>query len=277
MCFFLTKLIELSLMSDFKFVHENNLRSKIAENYNNKRQEITDFLIEKYEPLHKNMIDACTSSSMDFEHITELINDYLNELDAFGNANGIKSQSKFRSTFLEEISTYLFMNVPDIAKDKIGIFNKGVYAGMQIGSNLEVTVLKKDVDFCIGKKVDLSIDGKKYNIILPLIAVEVKTYLDATMFGEVQFSSKAIKSATPNARTYVLMETNQVGKEKIIAARYDNNLTEMFVLRKDTDVPIKAAVLEDYYNEIVEAINEIGLSTSIDVPGRLIKVNDLED
>ena len=264
-------------MSDLKFVHESNLRSKIAKNYNNKSQEITDFLIEKYDPLHKKMIEACTSSSMDFEHITELINDYLNDLDAFGNANGIKSQSKFRSTFLEEISTYLFMNVPDIVKDKIDIFNKGVYAGMQIGSNLEVTVLKKEVDFCIGKKVDLSIDGKNYNIILPLIAVEVKTYLDATMFGEVQFSSKAIKSATPNARTYVLMETNQVGKEKIIAARYDNNLTEMFVLRKDTDVPIKAAVLEEYYHEIVEAINEIGLSTSIDVPGRLIKVNDLED
>ena len=33
-------------MNDFKFVHESNLRSKIAENYNNKRQEITDFLIK---------------------------------------------------------------------------------------------------------------------------------------------------------------------------------------------------------------------------------------
>ena len=264
-------------MSEFKFVHKNNLLSKISENYKNKKQEIYDFLIEKYDPLHEKMIEACTADKMDFNHITKLINDYLNELDKFGTKNNITSQSKFRSTFLEEISTYLFMNVPDIVKEKIGIFNKGVYAGMQIGSNLEVTVLKKDVDFCIGKKVELSIDGTKYNIILPLIAVEVKTYLDATMFGEVQFSSKAIKSATPNARTYVLMETNQVGKEKIIAARYDNNLTEMFVLRKDADVPIKAAVLEDYYKEIVEAIDEIGLSSTIDVPGRLIKVNDLED
>ena len=264
-------------MKDIKFVHKNNLLSKIEENYNHKKEEIHDFLVNKYDPLHKKMIEACSAKTLNFENITELINDYLNELDIFGNANNIKSQSKFRSTFLEEISTYLFMNIPDIKKDKIGIYNKGIYTGMQIGSNLEVTVLKKDVDFCIGKKVNLKIDNKDYNIILPLIAVEVKTYLDATMFGEVQFSSKAIKSATPNARTYVLMETNQVGREKIIAARYDNNLTEMFVLRKDTNVPIKAAVLEDYYNEIIESIENIGLSSSIDVPGRLIKVNDLED
>ena len=264
-------------MGDFKFVHKNNLLSKVNENYKNKKQEIYDFLINKYNPLHEKMIEDCTAEKINFSHITELINDYLNELDIFGDKNNITSQSKFRSTFLEEISTYLFMNVPDIAKEKIGIFNKGIYAGMQIGSNLDVTVLKKDVDFCIGKKVELSIDETKYNIILPLIAVEVKTYLDATMFGEVQFSSKAIKSATPNARTYVLMETNQVGKEKIIAARYDNNLTEMFVLRKDANAPIKASVLEDYYREIVDAINEIGLSSTIDVPGRLIKVNDFED
>lgn len=263
-------------IEDIKFVHKNNLISKINEDYNHKKSEILEFLENVYSPVHNKMIKACGIKDKDFDAITKLINDYLNELDEFGSINDIKSQSKFRSTFLEEISTYLFMNIPDIVNDKIGIFNKGIYAGMQIGPNLEVTVLKKDVDFCIGKKVNLTIDKKNYTIILPLVAVEVKTYLDATMFGEVQFSSKAIKSATPNVKTYVLMETNQVSKEKIIAARYDNNLTEMFVLRKDSNVPIKSSVLEDYYNEIIEAINDINLSTSIDVPGRLIKINDAE-
>ena len=264
-------------MDEIKYVHKNNLLSKINEKYKNKEKEIYDFLIEKYDPLHNKMIEACAREKIDFDYVTKLINDYLKELDEFGSKNNITSQSKFRSTFLEEISTYLFSNIPEVVDNKIGIFNKGIYAGMQIGPNLEVTLLKKDVDFCIGKKVDITIDGTPYSIILPLIAVEVKTYLDATMFGEVQFSSKAIKSASPNARTYVLMETNSVGKEKIIAARYDNNLTEMFVLRKDTDVPIKAAVLEDYYHEIVESISEIGMSASIDVPGRLINVFDYED
>ncbi len=29
--------------------------------------------------------------------------------------------------------------------------------------------------------------------IIPIVCVEVKTYLDATMFGEVQYSSRQIK------------------------------------------------------------------------------------
>ena len=151
-------------IEDIKFVHKNNLISKINEDYNHKKSEILEFLENVYSPVHNKMIKACGIKDKDFDAITKLINDYLNELDEFGSINDIKSQSKFRSTFLEEISTYLFMNIPDIVNDKIGIFNKGIYAGMQIGPNLEVTVLKKDVDFCIGKKVNLTIDKKNYTI-----------------------------------------------------------------------------------------------------------------
>ena len=145
---------------------------------------------------------------------------------------------------------------------------------MKIGNDLKINIMKKDVDFCIGKKVKMTIENQEFEIILPIVAVEVKTYLDATMFGEVQYSSKLIKNATPNAKTYVLMETNQVGSDKIISARYDNVLNEMFVLRLDEQSLIEYSVLEDYYNEIVSDIADIAVERDVITPGRLINVEE---
>lgn len=145
---------------------------------------------------------------------------------------------------------------------------------MKIGNDLKVNIMKKDVDFCIGKKVKIVIDNTEYEIILPVIAVEVKTYLDATMFGEVQFSSKLLKNATPNVKTYVLMETNQVGIDKIISARYDKTLNEMFVLRFDENSLIEYGVLKDYYDQICDDIMNIAVERGITTPGRLISVDE---
>ncbi len=253
------------------FVHDSNLQTKIRSDYNHKKTELMIFYKNEYLPVHELLEKLCKTPTSKIDEITNCINDYLEKLTKFSNANKITSQSKFRSTFLEEISSYLFSNVPEIKKGLYGIFNKKIYAGIKIEPKGDVSILTKDVDFCIGKKIKIKIDNQSpFEIIIPIVAVEVKTYLDATMFGEVQFSAKAIKNATPNAKTYVLMETNQVGKEKILAARHDNTINELFVLKKDDNSVIEASVLEDFYNEIVQAINDINQNQDIIVPGRLL-------
>ena len=215
------------------YVHESNFKSKIAKNYNGIGDKINEFYLNTYLETRMKLlaIDFSQDDEETFKAATGIINDYYEKLDKFTRENRITSQSKFRSTFLEELSTYLFADNDYIKNGELGIYNKGIYAGMKIGNDLKVNIMKKDVDFCIGKKVKIVIDNSEYEIILPVIAVEVKTYLDATMFGEVQYSSKLLKNATPNVKTYVLMETNQVGIDKIISARYDKTLNEMFVLR----------------------------------------------
>ena len=207
-----------------------------------------------------------------FKEATEVINNYYTKLNIFTKENNITSQSKFRSTFLEELSTYLFQDNKYIKNGELGIYNKGIYAGIKIGNDLKVNIMKKDIDFCIGKKVSIKIENDIFEIILPIIAVEVKTYLDATMFGEVQFSSKLLKSATPNVKTYVLMETNQVGNDKIISARYDKILDEMFVLRFNEKSLIDYTVLKDYFNQISKDIENIAIERKVYTPGRLINV-----
>lgn len=258
------------------YVHENNFKNKIKHNYNGIGKKIENFYTDVYMKTKMQLLDIDFSKNDDstFKLATNIINQYYEKLDKFTEDNKITSQSKFRSTFLEELSTYLFQDNEYIKDGSLGIYNKGIYAGMKIGSDLKVNVIKKDVDFCIGKKVKIMVDGNEFEIILPIVAVEVKTYLDATMFGEVQYSSKMLKSATPNVKTYVLMETNQVGIDKIISARYEKIIDEMFVLRINEASIIEYKVLEDYYNQICNDIANIAVERGIITPGRLISTQE---
>lgn len=266
------------------YVHENNINGKINQTrdtrgrrvngYNNLKPELEEFKANIYLPFR----DRIEALIFDEEHLNsfdtaaDYINEYYRQLVYFSNQHDVRSQSKFESTFLEEISSYLFRNLPPIQNGAFGIFNKGIYAGLKIDSNNRIVVIKKDVDFCIGKKANITIDTQpQTELILPIVAVEVKTYLDATMFGEIKSSSKSIRSASPNSRTYVLMGYRDLADEHILAARQDAALTEMFALRESKNTPVLASVLKEYWEEINTAIESIVIDDLVPSSGRLLR------
>lgn len=263
------------------YIHENNLKKKINSNYKKKGKHIKEFYEEVYIK-YRNQLEGLNYISKDinvFKKASKLIDEYLIKVEEFSSEMNITSQSKFRSTFIEEISTYLFKDLPLINDNTFGIYNKNIYAGMKINNHMHIDIISKDVDFCVGKKIVLKIDEvQTLSTIIPVVCVEVKTYLDATMFGEVQYSSRQIKNASPNVKTYVLMEYNDVSKEKIIAARYDNNLNEMFVLRegsrKDSIInsPINPEALLEYYEEIVKSVKNTEIDDIINNTGKLLHI-----
>lgn len=255
------------------YMHENNFIRKIGENYKKKGDLINKFYQEEYKNYYEEIsnLDYASKDIDIFKKAVNLIEEYLEKINKLSRSIGIKSQSKFRSTVIEEISTYLFQNHHLIKSGTFGIFNKNIFSGMKIDNHMHIDIIPKDVDFCIGKKVKIVIDDKQTKeLIVPIVCVEVKTYLDATMFGEVQYSSKQIKNASPNAKTYVLMEYNRVAKEKIISARYDNVLNEMFALRANARSPLSEKVLLDYYIEIENALKNTENVDDVVVPGKLI-------
>ena len=260
--------------NEITYVHESNLQTKIRDNYKWKWQLISHFYEETYKDVKRNLLNIDFSQwEASFQQAAEITNLYLLQLDNFARINDISSQSKFRSTFLEELSIYLFIKNPNIRNWNLSFYNKWIYAGLKMWWDFVVTIIKKDVDFCIAKECSIMIDGRNNTLIIPIVAVEVKTYLDGTMFNEVQFSSLAIKKATANTKTYVLMETNDVGAEKIISARYDKNVDELFVLRENTNSPISYEVLMDYYDQITKDIDAIDIDREIVVPWRLLNVD----
>ena len=257
------------------YIHESNIKNKIANNYHGKGKEIEEFYKVHYLPMKAQVMELpfdLNSSLYTFEFAAEIFNNYYDKVLDFSKRNGINSQSKFESTFLEEISTYLFKDLNEIKSGQMGFFNKGIYAGIKLAANNTIEIIKKDVDFCIGKKAVITINNQvPINIILPVVAVEVKTYLDATMFGEVKSSSKAIRSASPGSKAYVLMGYKDLADEHIISARQNSTLTEMFALRAGKDFPIDAGTLFEYWKEISNAVKSVTEVTPITVPGRLLK------
>lgn len=258
------------------WVHESNLLNKIKHNYHGKANELKKFYDKEYLPIKQKLLRLSFSGacSKQIKDATQLFNYYYKSLKQFSAQQHITSQSKLESSFLEEISCFLFKDLPAIRKNQLNFFNKGIFAGLQIDSNQKIQIVTKDVDFCIGKEMNLSIDNEKpQTIVFPILAVEVKTYLDATMFGEVLSSSRAIRNASPATKTYVLMGYRSMHNSHIIAARNDSALTEMFVLQEDANSPISAEVLEDYWNEITRATKQAFNTQDVNSIGRLLKRN----
>lgn len=258
------------------YVHEDNIETKIGGNYNGLEEKLLAFEKKFYFPMREKVESIDFSRGLTaFEKATEILNIYWEELHEFAIKNKIKSQSKFESTFLEEISCYLFHNIDEIKNGNLSIFNKGIYAGIKIKEDLTIDVIKKDVDFCIGKKINVTIDKQTpVSLIIPAVSVEVKTYLDATMFGEIKSSSKTLKSSTPNSRTYVLMGYKNIADEHILAAKQDSTLDEIFVLQAKEGDPIDSKTLYEYYKEVKKAISSLVNQVKIVVPGRLLNKSE---
>lgn len=257
-------------------VHGTNIETKINNNYNGREKELRKFKQQFYEPMRSRVetFDLTTGRHI-FVILSDILNDYREKLHSFAKRYNIKSQSKFESSFLEEISYYLFHRLDVIQSQKLSIFNKGIYAGLKINEDLSIDVIKKDVDFCIGKKVVITIEQQSpITLIIPAVSVEVKTYLDATMFGEIKSSSKTLKSATPNSKAYVLLGYKCIADEHILAARQDATLDEIFVLQNHEGDKIDADTLYDYYKEIENTLSSITNPPTITVPGRLLKFID---
>lgn len=257
-----------------KYVHESNLDKKIRDNYKGHGEAIKKHKKEVYEKYREKLesLDYASKDMNIFKEATRLMEEYLAKVKEFEDEHaGITSQSKFRSTFIEEISIYLFKNFPLIKDNTFGIYTKNIFTGLIIDNQMQLGYTSKDVDFCVAKEMELNVNGNQtLTIIVPIVCVELKTYLDSTMFEGVQWSSKQIKGASPYAKTYVLMEYNQVARENIIIARYDNNLNEMFALRENKNAPLNSKILLEYYEEISSTIEHVKIKDPIEKPGKLL-------
>ena len=262
------------MYNNLLYVHESNIKNKVDTNYNGIGSLIQGFYNNEYIPMRQNILSLSFDDAhkQNFKIATNMFTKYYKKLIDFRKNNNISSQSKWDSTFLEEISSYLFKDIPEIKSGEYGIYNKKVYAGLKINTDKHIEIITKDVDFCIGKKVKMSIsDQDSVDLILPIVAVEVKTYLDATMFGEVKSSSKSIRSASPNSKTYVLMGYKNIKDEHLIAARQDSTLTEIFILQRKAEDPFDENTIYSYWKEIKDVVSNLTDDEIISVPGRVLR------
>jgi hypothetical protein len=257
------------------FSHLDNLENKIDTNYKSQKKFFEDFRRSYYLPWQKANLGINTISKESILRKVALLEKYHNAVDDANDRNRprgkpkgwITFQSKFRPSVLEEFCFYLLKDLPEIKKLGLEFRKKKIHAGFEINSKGEIISREKDVDCCIVKAAKGEIEKKKLFLIIPIIAVECKTYLDGTMWNESQYSAILLKRANSSARVYVLTENNQVKLSKITK---ESPVDDIFVIRDPDSSKIDLNVIMGFLEQIRKDLLLLINPSIIKIPGRLI-------
>ena len=251
------------------YPHERNLiGKKTSSSYSHLSDKLDQFIDAHYMPFREKVmrnyeISFEAGDDYVFDELASELNNYKNALEKFASDNSLTSQSKFVPTLLEEISTYLLSSHSVIREHGLVFDNKKIFTNIAFDRKSTPQVLYKDVDFCVGKPFDLTVGKKTYQLFMPIICVEAKTYLDGTMINEVLYSSELIRQSHPQSKRYVIMERNEVGQRRLDVDRYNPSLDQMFVLCEDGSYVGQA--LHTYFGELHAALcamSEDGVATN---------------
>lgn len=257
------------------FYHESNLTGKISHNYKEIRQDFQEFKFEKYDEYKYLQLKI---KGIDKDAIlakTQLLDKYLRDIDNFieriheQKKIKITPQSKFRPTVLEEFCGYLFKDVPEVTSMGLSFFNKKVFAGITLDKTGNAVVKTKDIDFCIGKLFDVEIGEHDHSIIIPIIAIECKTYIDKTMFSESQFTAQKMKQGSPNVRVYVVAEQNQIDISEI-PTKGQTPIDQIFIIRGNPSDTISSNAVFGFFNEVKTALETVSKDKTINEIGELL-------
>lgn len=277
------------------YVHENDLLDEInkaGEKYkqnsgkhkkgdmkNRKKYRIYKKFYDDYYVPMRNKIEKMTFDESDIESFSDcadVLNQYWDELKQFMKKNKISNKAKLHTDFLEEFSCYFFNGIDRL--DDFDIFISDVFAGLKILPSHEIKQITKDVDFCIGNELVVSTESdEEMSLRIPAVSVEVKTYVDATMLGEIMNSARKIKGANPGSKVILLTWINSFADEHALEAAYDSSIDEIVVLSERKRKSGEEAVIEftkeglrDYYCVMRQSLDEVMHEEEIPSMGRLL-------
>ena len=248
-------------------VHQHNLDSKIGSNYKHRGKNFADFKSNVYLTYQKQQMAISEISQQAIFKKVELLQDYYKRVDEFNRGGWITFQSKFRPTVLEEFCGYLFKDLPEVKALGLDFFKKGVYAGIRIDREGNAQLETRDIDFCIGKIVRATFADSVYDVKIPILAIECKTYLDKTMFSGTQFTAQKLKGGAPRVRVLIITERNEVSLDEIPS---ETPVDQIYVLRDGTNDPIDSATVWDCFCEVKATIERATLEQVIKLPGKLL-------
>lgn len=172
-------------------------------------------------------------------------------------------QSKLEPTILEEFLYHLFKEFASeniISVGSVKAYNNLYFSPTSFDAFKQSNFIKinqKDQDFSIYKKVTLTDENSEsYNLSVPIVSIECKTYLDKTMLEGSIATAEKIKFGNPHCRFYIVTETYEVDyRVDPSTSRIDN----IFVLKKggraERDNDYSPDVIRSIYETVVKHLN----------------------
>lgn len=228
------------------YKHASNICAKYSSKgkFTKEQKEGFPKIVDKYAGYIKSNNEIVGYTNENIEKRVELLNEYYDFID--GNYYDLfSSQSKFRSTILEE---FMYILLKDLVEEKKQVLEEKA-SDVRIGaarsytnlyfsgkdfedfiSNPKIGINEKDQDFAIYRPINISIgdsDTKSTN--LPIIAVENKTYIDKTMLEGSIATADKIKSGNPYSLFMIVSEYYDV--DLSIDPIY-SRIDQIYILRK---------------------------------------------
>lgn len=258
--------------ADHQLVHASNICAKLNQKVNGELSQKQSVAIDDIATKYLSYIDAQLKitgfSSKNIRQRVDLLNNYYNFLFGKGYDNIFSSQGKLRPTILEEFMYLVFRDVVEdlktYANDTDNVLKLGsvkAYSNLYFKSDdiksfindIKTGVNVKDQDFAIYREMGLTINnGDSETVNLPIIAIEVKTYIDKTMLEGAIATAEKIKSGNPYSKFFVVSENYEVDLK--VDPAY-SRIDQIFVLRKSKRkvqprIDIQADVVELLVTEV---------------------------
>jgi hypothetical protein len=255
--------------------HKRNLETKINGNYKREGKFFDVFMKQNYILWNKKNMKLTGMEKKDIFTRVDWFTEYLDKIDFINlkgrpqgkQKNWITPQSKLRPSVLEEFVYYLLKDIPLIDDLRLKFTNKKVFAGLSISPEGNILIKEKDVDVALVKEEKASVGVNPVSVAVPAVAIEVKTYLDKTMWSEAQFTAQLIKRGNPACSVYVVAETNAVAIEELLP---ESPVNEIFIIRRNSESEVDKNTVYDFFCEVKDALSKIQETIVRQPPGRLL-------
>lgn len=263
-----------------KHVHGNTLRN-YTDNLNGVQKAVFDDIVVQYEQF-RSRIDAI--SSLDHNGIREFVlalNEYRRiAIPVF---DGVKNsgQTGLGSTIMEEFFYLLFqkkIELMHIEHDSLFVGKGNSYVSLsftpssfsEVFSKPNAYIHTKDQDFVLGVSVQIQVstDGapETSSTVIPVIAIECKTYLERNMLDSCAATASRLKTAMPYCIYIVASEYMKMDDatpeltdidEVYILCKAKNTDREQRKRKKQPPIDIDASLVIDLYERASRHLNAI--------------------
>lgn len=278
--------LEKNLLNSYPgLVHASNIMQKIKSGKNSEAQKIGLQNIKKeYTKYLENMMNIHYDGNSNGYDVVKakvsLLNCYYNFFREKKYDNLFSSQGKFRSTILEEFIYLLFYDVvkyytsSNICCGSVKAYTNLFFSAKNLeafAKKPDVGVNNKDQDFAIYRNAKLRIDDCEYDLALPIVSVECKTYVDKTMLEGAVATAEKLKAGNPYSLFFIVAENYDVSFD--VDPAY-SRIDQIYVLRKSTRKSLDREwknISQDVVWSFFSRITNYLKSTWSDVPNKMQK------
>lgn len=212
-----------------KLPHCSNLIHQL-EKRETKKETLFNDIVKKY--LDIRNIDYDNNLGKYIVSLTEMVNSYMNFFWPPTN-NPFSHQTDFTSSIIPEMLCLIFdkqIKCIDIELEVSAQSDLAIECIFDISNGGSIRLKNKRVDVAVVKPCELSFNGSKYYLPIPLLAIECKTHLDKNMLSGIEHSVSDLKKTFPDCCYLVISELSDFNVNKTNYA--SSSIDEMYILRK---------------------------------------------